>query len=333
MRSSMRTINDLLSVEVYSVEALAEKELPTYFELANVDGRPTEEQINEVLNASKIYHYKNGPISLWMPEKPRTKEDFVELFNAVNNSNYYDQFVDVFTYQDVTKEQFSLLLHEFQCDLLAEAAKAGHKEAKENLIYAAVFEKDVIAGGKLDLIRFNCIDNIKIYLPKRFQTVDELRRLAIDLKSGGTGLYYKMDNPDQAEQLSQNLLRIASNMEREQEMILAARTRDSRLAPISEAAEEAPISTQFVITSPDGSDSYEEQPVEELVAITQNLHLNIPSRTQTPASMLSPVSSLYQPSSSNASPVSAEEESASFKTEPVSEDNDRERISQYVMQF
>jgi hypothetical protein len=82
-------------------------------------------------------------------------------------------------------------------DLFIRAAHLGYAKAKAELTFT----------------EFTYKDSITIKLPKRFQQDTDLEMLAKDLKKhGGTYTYYTLKNPDHAEQLSDTLLMIVSQL-------------------------------------------------------------------------------------------------------------------------
>ncbi|GEM_PF-5653703 len=86
---------------------------------------------------------------------------------------------------------------QFINSLLIEAAIAGHPKASE----------------ELDFILLSNKDNFKINIVRKFTTVDELEKLATDLKNnGGCGTYYLMENIDEASALSLCLFKVVADM-------------------------------------------------------------------------------------------------------------------------
>jgi hypothetical protein len=228
--SSVRLIQERLMPQLTSSEALAALQMKEYFTFAKgeYDGSEANSnsqasmpaQINEgsfsCESASKTFVYKNGFIMLWLLTKPTTANDFYELAGAIfSQRGYYGNHIEVFDSrggEDVNPEAFHQSLHEFYCDLLGDASRAGHSLAKEELIQRAVVDDDRVAASQLELKRIGCKDkNHVIYLPRVFQTLEDLEALGMALKSGGVGSYFRMEKPQYALQLSLALLKMVAD--------------------------------------------------------------------------------------------------------------------------
>ncbi|MDR3477150.1 MAG: hypothetical protein P4M14_03880 [Gammaproteobacteria bacterium] len=236
--SSVRQIQKMFLPQLTAGEKAAALEMKGYFTTGQSEfgGPPkssgsssssviTDVDFNPVFGAKRTFVYKKGLMSLWLETKPTTAEDFYELLHAVNNSDhgYYGDHIEIFYNRAdaITKEDFRQMQHEFSCDLLSDASRAGHVRAKEQLMIWAIECEDKVAASKLEYQKFNCKDDLIIYLPKRFQTADEMERLAKALKKGGVGVYFWMEKPEHAMFLSNKLLQIVRIMRREEARLAA----------------------------------------------------------------------------------------------------------------
>lgn len=180
--------------------------LSSYFERA--EGLASE--------ASGVYKfiYKKGTghsAVLWLHASPQSADDFYELALAIrNNTGYYKGkafWVGEHVVQNTSvslrfqEEDMGFFVTESQRllvnDLLMEADNARHPEAIKQLL----------------LKRFTCQDNIRIWLHKKLETAEELRKLVVHLKTqGAIGKYYRLENPEHLGRLCRNLLSVVDKL-------------------------------------------------------------------------------------------------------------------------
>lgn len=216
MSSTRLTIKHLLSIDDYSSEQAPTQFLLEYFTL---------DAHHQVVEGMAIYHYKRGPIAMALPAKPTTKDDFFALAKAILTGQYYQHPLEIFHQTD---ELTPSMLHELRCDLLSDASRAGHEEARKQLIDLAALRGDQVASRKLELTPYNCKDGLRIFLPKLFNTAEELQMLGIHLRESGVGSYYRMEKPEHAHKLSQHFLAIAAKKRREEYDLMMEQMRQRR---------------------------------------------------------------------------------------------------------
>jgi hypothetical protein len=175
----------------------------------------------EAMGMQPLMVYKAGSteeMTLLAAKCPQTADDFYELAMAIkyDSDNIQNAYFDVYHRGN---EPTDAQMHAFMCNILSDAAKAGHLLAKNDLIEAAI-QGDLEARKHITLKEFKGIAGLSILLPRRFVTADELHKLGSDLliqdrrknaKEGEPliGPYYELADGKNANVLGQTLVDFA----------------------------------------------------------------------------------------------------------------------------
>jgi hypothetical protein len=177
---------------------------------------------NNYLSISQLnflYSYKNTPYFIFLPAALTTP---VEFYNLANDALLEQKLVSFMN--QVAQRAHGQQVNEFMYSVLSDAAKAGHAEAKRQLIDATI-AGNAAARKFVTFARYN--PDLPILLPRHFESARDFYKLSISLITHGKyimghgcaleGPFYIVPEGNRAEKLGYQLRRFADKLQRDED--------------------------------------------------------------------------------------------------------------------